>query len=114
MKKLLLLCLLIISGQLSLAQKENNIWYFGVNAGLDFNSGSPQALYDGRLISAEGSASICDENGNLLFYSNGETVWNSNHEVMENGYNLDGLTAVTHPAAILKMPGSENLYYIFS
>ena len=31
----------------SIAQREANIWYFGANAGLDFNSGAPVPLTNG-------------------------------------------------------------------
>ena len=41
---------------LSFAQGEANIWYFGENAGLDFNSGSPVALTDGQINTNEGCA----------------------------------------------------------
>ena len=30
------------------SQKEANFWYFGKNAGLDFNSSPPVALTDGQ------------------------------------------------------------------
>ena len=114
MKKTVITCLLFVLIYSVNAQKENNIWYFGHNAGVDFNSGAPVPLYDGQLETYEGCASICDENGNLLFYSNGVTVWNKNHEIMDGGYNLDGNVLATNSATILKCPGEENLYYIFT
>lgn len=51
----------------SFAQKEAANWYFRNNTGLDFNSESPVALTNGQLDTAEGCASISDENENLLF-----------------------------------------------
>jgi len=66
------------------SQKEANIWYFGENAGLDFNSGVPVALLDGQLNTREGCATISDKNGNLLFYTDGITVWNRSHKIMQN------------------------------
>jgi hypothetical protein len=51
----------------SFAQKEAAIWYFGNNAGLDFNSGSPVALTNGKLVTKEGYASISDKNGIYFF-----------------------------------------------
>ena len=47
------------------AQKEANIWYFGENAGLDFNTSPPQALADGQLSTREGCSSFSDANGEL-------------------------------------------------
>ena len=61
------------------AQNEGNIWYFGTNAGLDFNSGSPVMLSDGMLDTFEGCATISDNNGDLLFYTDGMLVYNKNH-----------------------------------
>jgi hypothetical protein len=113
MKRKLLLFVLCLP-LLGLAQKEGNIWYFGQNAGLDFNSGSPVALTDGMLNSIEGCASICDANGDLLFYTDGMTVYNKNHGVMPNGTGLLGNSSSTQSAIIVKKPMSNNLYYIFT
>lgn len=41
------------------------------------------------MESFEACASISDSAGNLLFYTNGEKVWNKNHEVMPNGEGLE-------------------------
>ncbi|MEX0361238.1 MAG: hypothetical protein AB3N10_09680, partial [Allomuricauda sp.] len=58
------------------AQLEAAIWYFGQNAGLDFRSGTPVPLTDGALNTREGCATISDAAGNLIFYTDGSTVWN--------------------------------------
>jgi len=97
-----------------LAQKEGNIWYFGNMAGLDFNSGSPVALTNGMVSTTEGSSSICDFNGNLLFYSDGVSVWNKNHQKMPNGNWLHGHTSSTQSAVIVKKPGLTTKYYVFT
>ena len=52
--KKILSVLFILSMLTSHAQGEANIWYFGKNAGLDFNSGSPVALTNGQLVTSEG------------------------------------------------------------
>ena len=96
------------------AQKEANIWYFGENAGLDFNSGSPVVLVDGKLNTHEGCASIADTNGNLLFYTDGITVWNKSHQVMLNGTGLLGHPSSSSSAIIVPKPQSSNIYYIFT
>ena len=96
------------------AQKEANIWYFGSEAGLDFNSGSPVALTDGVMNTAEGCASISDENGNLLFYTDGITIWNANHDATPNGADLLGDFSSTQSAIIVQKPESDSLYYVFT
>ena len=94
--------------------KEGNIWYFGTNSGIDFNSGSAVAITDGALNTFEGCATICDYNGGLLFYTDGITVYNKNHNVMQNGTNLAGNSSSTQSAIIIKQPGSNSIYYLFT
>lgn len=96
------------------SQKESANWYFGNFAGLDFNTGTPVPLRDGKLITKEGCMSISDVNGNLLFYSDGITVWDRRHEVMPNGYGLLGHVSSTESALVVPKPGSRLLYYIFT
>jgi hypothetical protein len=88
-------------------------WYFGTNAGITFNSGSPVALTNGALTTTEGVASISDQSGNLLFYTNGITVWNRLHGIMLNGAGLNGDQSSTQSAIIVNIPNS-NRYYIFT
>ncbi|MFH1319917.1 MAG: gliding motility-associated C-terminal domain-containing protein [Bacteroidota bacterium] len=115
---LLLLFGMNIFVPISYAQKQGNIWYFGDGAGLDFNSGVPVALTDGQTYFAdfhnEGTAVISDSSGSLLFYSNGEKVWNRYHQVMPNGNGLLGHLSSTHAAFIVPKPGSEILFYLFT
>jgi gliding motility-associated-like protein len=97
--------------------QQNNRWYFGRNAGLNFNPGSqpvPSILSDGALSTNEGCASICDYNGNILFYSNGVTVYNRNHQVMLNGDNLKGNISSVQACIIVPVPGNDNLFYLFA
>jgi len=114
LKKLFSLFILFISVYTLHAQKEAAIWYFGENAGLDFNSGAPVTLLDGALNTREGCATISDFNGNLLFYTDGITVWNRNHLPMPNGNGLLGDPSATQSAIIIPNPGDPNLYYIFT
>lgn len=95
-------------------QGEANIWYFGENAGLDFNNCDPFAIVDGELNTIEGCSSFSDASGNLLFYSDGSTVWNRNHGVMPNGTGLLGDPSSSQSAMIIPKPGSTNIYYIFT
>jgi hypothetical protein len=106
------------------SQKENNIWYFGDMAGIDYSSGSPIALTDSPMQSIEGTATISDTNGNLLFYTNGGTlygsfigaVWNRNHLIMPNG-NMDstgGCHSSQQSSLIIPRPGNPNEYYLFT
>jgi gliding motility-associated-like protein len=96
-----------------LAQKQASIWYFGDYAGLDFRAGTPVPITDGALSTQEGSASICDEDGNLHFYTDGATVYNRLHQAMPNGRNLWGSFTTTQTLIVPK-PGIDPIYYIFT
>lgn len=97
------------------AQGEASVWYFGNYAGLKFQpDGNVIALTDGQLNTREGCATIADKNGNLLFYTDGITIWNKNHQVMQNGTDLMGHPSTTQSATIVPKPGSQNLYYVFT
>lgn len=98
----------------SLAQGEANIWYFGERAGLDFNSGVPVALTNGQLDTLEGCATISNNSGQLLFYTDGITVWDRNHTIMPNGTGLFGHPSSSHAATIVPLPGSATLFYVFT
>src|SRR6185295_10516236 len=70
-------------------------------------------LYNSAMSQYEGSASIADENGDLLFYTDGLSVWNKNHQIMPNGSGMLGNPSSTQSALIIPVPSSDSLYYIF-
>lgn len=113
-KVTLILLTLIVSQTLCMGQKEGNIWYFGNKAGVDFNGVTPTALEDSEMNTSEGCASIADARGELLFYTDGTTVWNKNHTPMQNGLNLKGNSSSTQSAIIVRKPGSASVYMIFT
>jgi CHU_C Type IX secretion signal domain len=94
--------------------QQDNIWYFGHYAGIDFNNGAPVALTNGQLDTIEGCATMSDETGNLLFYTDGVTVWGRDHIPMQNGTGLWGHESTTQSAIIIPMPGSNKKYYVFT
>lgn len=98
----------------AIAQKQGNIWYFGNYAGVDFNTSPPTALTDGKLSTSEGCSSISDADGKLLFYTDGITVYNKQHDVMTNGTGLYGDPSSTQSGVIVPHPGNPNLYYVFT
>ena len=97
--------------------QRNNIWYFGGNSGLNFNNTSaapPTPLTDGIMAANEGCSSICDEEGRIMFYTDGVTVYNKLHQVMVNGTSIGGNVSTFQGALIIPHPGNQNLYYIFT
>lgn len=113
MRRIAIIPFLLIS-LVTLGQGEGNIWYFGTNGGLDFNSGSPVVLENSVMESFEGSASISDGNGDLLFYTNGEMVYNRNHTIMQNGTGLAGNPGATQSGVIVPKPSSPNQFFVFT
>ena len=101
----------------SFAQREEaSNWYFGEEAGLHFNlsTNAVTVLRNGSIDSREGSTSISDSSGLLLFYTDGHTVWNKNHLRMSGGWQLSGDSSNTQPALIVPKPDDIDIYYIFT
>lgn len=115
MKKFFFFIIFFITTAALYSQKEASIWYFGGKAGIRFNDGGTvSVLTDGAINASEGCSTISDYNGNLLFYTDGVTVWDSSHLVMQNGTDLLGADSSTQSAIIMKKPNSTGLYYIFT
>lgn len=106
---MLLLCLCSAG---TISAQQTNIWHFGINGGMDFNGGNPVPIGTGVTNAYEATASICDMNGNLLFYTEGTTVWDKNSNVMPNGSGLQGGASATQ-CLIVPKPGDCGKYYIF-
>jgi len=100
--------------EIIVSQNETNNWYFGNNAGLNFNNGRLNIQTDGNMNTIAGCSSISDINGDLLFYTNGASVWNKNHVIMDNGNDLAGDTNNTQTSIIIPKPNNQNIYYIFT
>lgn len=104
----------------AMAQGENNIWTFGIGAGLNFNSGKPEFFISGSNTS-EGCATICNSAGELLFYSDGLTIRNRTHAVMPNGSGILGnhggwatKGSATQGVAIVRAIDDTGKYYVFT
>lgn len=114
MKFIRISTVLLFSFLIAKGQNQSNQWYFGSRAGLDFSSGSPVVLLDGALDILEGCASIADEEGNLLFYTDGISIWNRNHLIMPNGTDLGGHHSSTQSGVIVPHPSNRDLYYVLT
>ncbi|ULC58712.1 T9SS type B sorting domain-containing protein [Flaviramulus sp. BrNp1-15] len=113
MKKIFVFLFLLLSA-ISYSQEEASYWYFGENAGIEFNADeSVTNLTDGRLNTVEGCTTIADNNGDLLFYTDGITVYNRLHQPMPNN-GLFGDPSSTQSALVVPKPDDLNIYYIFT
>lgn len=97
-----------VSNQLS------NQWYFGEQAGIEFTGGAQAILDANNMIAAEGCATISDVNGELLFYTNGATVWNREHAEMMGGTLIGGDQPAIQSAMILPFNGDATMFYVFT
>ena len=120
MKKLFLLIALL--PLMAISQREFDNWHFGYGVSMTFPSGGAPIVNNAgsSIYHNEGSASVSDCSGNLLFYTDGSTVWNRNGGVMTNGTGLFANSSsiisvpATQGALIVKRPESTGIYYIFT
>lgn len=107
--------IVILSSLCTTAQKEGSIWYFGSNAGLDFNSSPPAPISNGQINTLEGSATIADANGLILFYTDGTKAYDRNHNLMPNGTDgLGGDASSSQSAVVVPYPGHNDKYFLFT
>lgn len=114
MYRVVIFCICILSCTTISAQGEFNNWYFGQQAALNFSTGTPAVLGSSVMNVSEGSASISDAAGNLLFYTDGTTIWNRNHTTMLNGSGILGDQSTTQGCLIVPIPNSSSRYYLFT
>ncbi|MFD2561608.1 T9SS type B sorting domain-containing protein [Aquimarina rubra] len=117
--KYISLVLILLLGSSLFAQGEANNWYFGQNAGINFSTTPPTPLTDGNIDTLEGCTTISDATGQLLFYTDGRTVWDRNGQAMSNanyngGTGLLGDPSSTSSALIVPQPNVSNRYFIFA
>jgi hypothetical protein len=110
----LVLALLALSVCTTNAQNAARNWVFGRGAKISFvgNPPVPNASSVTTINTGEGSSAISDANGNLLFYTDGRTVWNKNNVQMPNGTGLLGNGSSTHSALIV--PCNCDKYFVFT
>lgn len=96
------------------AQFQAANWYFGSSAGITFLTNPPTPLLGGQINQSEGCCSISDAAGNLLFYSDGITVWDNTHAIMPNGVNLLGGASSTQSSIVVQDPGNSSKYYLIT
>jgi hypothetical protein len=93
---------------------ERNHWIFGGNAGLDFSSGNAVPINTYPFYSTGGCAVISNSNGNLLFFTNGLSIYDANQNQMPNGDSLWGHDHSTQSSVIVPHPSNSQLYYVFT
>ena len=111
-------CKTYASVNIKICQEEKrvgNIWFFGDRAGIDFNPETPEAIPGiSEMNAPAGASAISDRNGQILFYTDGATVWNKEHEIMLNGTDIGGDPLSTQSALVVPFPGDGTKYYVFT
>lgn len=116
MKNALIIIIIVLLGSnLAFSQdREASIWYFGHRAGFDFNSLKPRLLNQGLLTTREGSSVISDENGNLIFYTDGVESYDKRHNLAHGSRALLGSYFSTQSALIVPWPKHPDKFFIFT
>lgn len=103
-----------------LEDQSNNVWYFGDGAGLDFNPDPndpngpvPRPVGHNQNIPA-GTTTISDETGQVLFFTDGESVWDLNGDLMANGDSIGGSNQSTQSVLAVPVPQDETIFYLFT
>lgn len=105
-----------------LEDQSNNIWYFGDGAGLDFNpdpdnpdapTPRPIAERHPQNIPA-GTTTISDQAGQVLFFTDGTSVWDLNGDLMENGDSIGGDNSSSQSIIAVAVPQEQTLFYLFT
>ncbi|MFM8771794.1 MAG: hypothetical protein ACKOE4_07230 [Candidatus Kapaibacterium sp.] len=109
------LCLVAMTIDVGAQTRSASNWYFGQRAGITFVNGTVAPLENSRMLTNRGSAVMSDPaTGELLFYTDGVSVWNRFHDVMPNGIGLMGDPSTSQSALIIPAPGRPNVYYLFT
>ncbi len=98
------------------AQHRYDEWHFGYGMSIRFTPSGVTVPNGSAIPALEGCASICDPaTGQLLFYTDGISVWNRRNQKMFNGNGvLLGNTSSVQAALIVPMPADPDRYYIFT
>ncbi|MDO4773824.1 MAG: hypothetical protein Q4A37_01730 [Candidatus Saccharibacteria bacterium] len=93
-------------------------WYVGQKTRIDFgpdNSHTPRAerIPNGHRID-EGITTISNRKGEVLFYTNGKTLWNRDNNVLQNSHDLKGSTTATQAVAAFPIDKEERYYVVIS
>jgi large repetitive protein len=105
-----------------LDDQSNNIWYFGDGAGLDFNpdpddpdAPTPRPIENRHPQNIPaGTTTISDETGQVLFYTDGATVWDLNGDEMANGDSIGGDNTASQSVLAVPVPDEQTIFYLFT
>jgi len=119
MKRLSIALVLFFSTH-SVSAQQHNIWPFGYNYALDFNT-TPLSIsnikeipvhYDERMRGV-----FCDSMGELVIYNTTNNIYNKNHQLIKNGDSLayyNGKIKSWFSTAIIPSTIKKNIFFILT
>lgn len=98
---------------------ERHTWLFGNStSGVRFNrvDNTPTLITNKAVPFGTGGSSVATDpaNANLLFYTDGNSVFDVTHTVMPNGTGLNANASGNQPTAVCAVPGQARKYFIFT
>lgn len=108
------ICVTIFSFDKAHSQESAKNWHFGYNAGITFNPTGVEFLSGSQMNAPEGCATISNDSGNLLFYSDGISIWDQTHQILPNAIDsLDGCNSSSQSALFIEHPNPDSSNFIF-
>ncbi len=123
--RILILPLLLLVATTGFGQKHDYVWILGYSTtdpdhsvmNFDFNVSPPlvSRRENSSMHFTFANATICDREGNLLFYSNGFSIANADDETIENGDGLNLSNLNSRSQGILLLPSDiDSVFYYFN
>ncbi len=114
LRKNFLTTIMILFAVVCHAQEYKNNWNFGNGVSLNFDIATPAVGSNSISNNYNHGTSISDDSGDLLFYSNGLSIWNSNDVAVTGlvGGFLKG-SPQTSQGVSFQNPANQTQYYYF-
>ncbi len=118
-KRSLVLVLIFLLGSVQVNSQIPGKWRIGRYGGLNFSNGTSIFQYNDTLRNIVSISSMWDSSGELIFFSNGVTVWDSSFTPLPGGdlfntFQVPNFGAnIPYCSVIIPNPGSNNEYIIF-
>ena len=103
---------------LLLSAQRDAFWHFGDSVVLKWDASGPVVMPKSALDGFEASSSMSDTAGNLLFYTNGNRIWNSDDMPILSGDSLipsvgqDPMGTMTQGTLVLPFPETPSKYVL--
>jgi gliding motility-associated-like protein len=114
MRRRLFFSLILLLGSKTsiLSQNQASNWAFGNQFLLNFSEDGTVKMGKTPMVASEGNSSISDQCGNLILYSNGESIWNGAGQIIADS--IGGNASSSQGTIIVPRPGGFEHFYIFT